>query len=80
MAALRCLVLHQYPCAADSIFLSRISITTCGKRGRRPPGGVPDGKIWGVLDIDSPMVGRFTEHDLEGLSKYVAVLEKQLEA
>ena len=38
------------------------------------------GKIWGVLDIDSPMVGRFTEHDLEGLSKYVAVLEKQLEA
>ena len=39
-----------------------------------------NGKIWGVLDIDSPMVGRFTEHDLEGLSKYVAVLEKQLEA
>ena len=27
MAALRCLVLHQYPCAADSIFLSRIRIT-----------------------------------------------------
>ena len=38
-----------------------------------------NGKIWGVLDIDSPFVGRFTEHDREGLSKFVAVLEKRLE-
>lgn len=38
-----------------------------------------NGKIWGVLDIDSPFVGRFTEYDLEGLSKFVAVLEKRLE-
>ena len=28
MAAFLCLVLHQYPCAADEIFLSRISIST----------------------------------------------------
>ena len=39
MAALRCLVLHQYPCAADSIFLSRISIVSRGipKKGAFPP-------------------------------------------
>ena len=36
------------------------------------------GKIWGVLDIDSPFVGRFTEHDREGLMKVVKVLEKAL--
>ena len=33
------------------------------------------GKIWGVLDIDSPHVGRFTEEDRAGLEKIVAVLE-----
>ena len=37
------------------------------------------GQIWGVLDIDSPFVGRFTEADREGLEKIVAVLEKALE-
>ena len=37
-----------------------------------------DGKIWGVLDIDSPYVGRFTEEDREGLLKIVAVLERIL--
>ena len=37
-----------------------------------------DGKIWGVLDIDSPFVGRFTEHDREGLKKVVEVLETVL--
>ena len=34
-----------------------------------------DGSVWGVLDIDSPFVGRFTEEDREGLLKIVAVLE-----
>lgn len=33
------------------------------------------GKIWGVLDIDSPHIGRFTEEDKAGLEKIVAVLE-----
>ena len=33
------------------------------------------GEIWGVLDIDSPHVGRFTEEDKLGLAKIVAVLE-----
>ena len=37
-----------------------------------------EGKIWGVLDIDSPYVGRFTEEDREGLEKIVAVLERIL--
>ena len=37
-----------------------------------------DGKVWGVLDIDSPFVGRFTEEDQAGLEKIVAVLERIL--
>ena len=37
------------------------------------------GAIWGVLDIDSPFVGRFTERDQKGLEKIVTVLEKVLE-
>ena len=36
------------------------------------------GKIWGVLDIDSPTVGRFTEADREGLEAAVRILEKVL--
>ena len=33
------------------------------------------GEIWGVLDIDSPHIGRFTETDKAGLEKIVTVLE-----
>ena len=36
------------------------------------------GKIWGVLDIDSPTVGRFTEDDQTGLEQFVAALQKVL--
>ena len=36
------------------------------------------GEIWGVLDIDSPFVGRFTEEDREGLETVAAVLERIL--
>ena len=36
------------------------------------------GEIWGVLDIDSPELGRFTELDKEGLVKVVEILEKCL--
>ena len=36
------------------------------------------GEIWGVLDIDSPFVGRFTEEDRAGLEKIAAVLENML--
>ena len=36
------------------------------------------GEIWGVLDIDSPYIGRFTEADKEGLIQVVDILEKVL--
>ena len=37
-----------------------------------------NGEIWGVLDIDSPEIGRFTEYDKEGLEKVVQILERIL--
>ena len=37
-----------------------------------------DGEIWGVLDIDSPSIGRFTEADRDGLLKIVEILEQIL--
>ena len=37
-----------------------------------------DGEIWGVLDIDSPSIGRFTPADREGLEMFVKTLEKVL--
>ena len=37
-----------------------------------------DGKIFGVLDIDSPQFGRFTEADREGLEAFVRILEQVL--
>ena len=36
------------------------------------------GEIWGVLDIDSPHFGCFTEADREGLEAFVGILEKVL--
>ena len=36
------------------------------------------GEIWGVLDIDSPRIGRFTEQDRTGLEAFVRVLEQVL--
>ena len=57
---------HQFPghiacdCASNSEIVLPIHV---------------NGKIWGVLDIDSPNVGCFTEADKEGLLKVVAVLE-----
>lgn len=37
-----------------------------------------NGKITGVLDIDSPVKNRFTEADQAGLEQFVAILEKTL--
>ena len=37
-----------------------------------------NGEIWGVLDIDSPAIGRFTEVDQAGLERIVGVLEQVL--
>ena len=36
------------------------------------------GTIWGVLDIDSPQIGRFSEADRDGLEAFVKVLERVL--
>lgn len=38
-----------------------------------------EGRILGVLDIDSPLVGRFDEQDKEGLSAFVTTLEALLD-
>ena len=35
-------------------------------------------EIWGVLDIDSPKIGRFSEADRDGLEAFVKVLETVL--
>lgn len=37
-----------------------------------------NGALLGVLDIDSPSIGRFDQQDLEGLQALVKLLEKQL--
>lgn len=44
-------------------------------------GGVPlhkEGRVVGVLDIDSPLFGRFSEEDKTGLEEFAGILEKAL--
>lgn len=36
-----------------------------------------EGQIVGVLDIDSPSIGRFTEEDKAGLARFVEILERE---
>ena len=59
--------LHQFPghIACDSTSNAEIVIPIH-----------KNGKLVGVLDIDSPVKNRFTEADEAGLKKIVAVLEK----
>ena len=60
---------HQFPghiacdCASNSEIVVPIHI---------------NGEIWGVLDIDSPLIGRFSEEDKAGLEEFVKVLEKAI--
>lgn len=60
---------HQFPghIACDSASNSEIVVPIHG-----------DDRIVGVLDIDSPRVGRFTEEDRVGLEAFVRVLEAEL--
>ena len=60
---------HQFPghIACDSASNSEIVVPIHG-----------DGRIVGVLDIDSPRVGRFTEEDRVGLEAFVRVMEAEL--
>ena len=37
-----------------------------------------NGEIFGVLDIDSPSLSRFTDEDKTGLEEFVKILEKDL--
>jgi len=37
------------------------------------------GSLYGVLDIDSPIIGRFDKTDLEGLKESVKIIEEMLE-
>lgn len=59
---------HQFPghIACDSASRSEIVIPIR-----------QDGKIVGVLDIDSPVTERFSEEDEAGLSEFVRVLEER---
>ena len=60
---------HQFPghIACDSASNSEIVVPIHG-----------DGRIVGVLDIDSPRIGRFTETDRAGLEGFVGILEAEL--
>ena len=59
---------HQFPghIACDSASNSEIVIPIHA-----------DGQIVGVLDIDSPHIGRFTEEDCVGLEAFVCILEAE---
>ena len=60
---------HQFPghIACDSASNSEIVVPLhCG------------GKVVGVLDIDSPHIGRFTEEDRVGLEKFARLLEQNV--
>ena len=60
---------HQFPghiacdCASNSEIVVPIHV---------------NGEIWGVLDIDSPNLNRFTEEDRTGLTEFVKILETVL--
>ena len=60
---------HEFPghIACDSASNSEIVIPIRKK-----------GAVVGVLDIDSPTIGRFTETDKEGLERFVKALEREL--
>lgn len=38
-----------------------------------------DGQVFGVLDIDSPSLNRFTEEDADGLTAFVAALTRSVD-
>lgn len=56
---------HQFPghIACDSASNSEIVVPIYA-----------DGKVVGVLDLDSPCIGRFTEADQTGLEEFVSIL------
>jgi GAF domain-containing protein len=65
--SLRVADVHAFPghIACDSASQSEVVI----------PLRYPDGRVWGVLDLDSPRIGRFTEADQAGLEAFCRALE-----
>lgn len=61
---------HQFPghIACDSASNSEIVI----------PLHDGSGQVVGVLDIDSPLIGRFSPEDQTGLEEFACILEKEL--
>ena len=59
---------HQFPghIACDSASNSEIVVPIHA-----------DGKVVGVLDLDSPRIGRFTEEDKAGLEEFARILETE---
>ena len=57
---------HEYPghIACDSASNSEIVVPVHA-----------GGSVYGVLDIDSPLLGRFSEDDRKGLEAFVRTLE-----
>ncbi|MFS0765334.1 GAF domain-containing protein [Peribacillus phoenicis] len=66
---LRIYDVHQFPghIACDAASRSEIVIPL-----------MKDGKLIGVLDIDSPVTGRFDEMDQQGLEKFAEILTRHL--
>ena len=60
---------HQFPghIACDSASNSEIVVPL-----------YKDGRLFGVLDIDSPLFNRFTEEDRQGLEQFARILEVYL--
>jgi len=60
---------HQFPChiACDSASNSEIVVPL--RKG---------GEIIGVLDVDSPSIGRFDENDKAGLEEFAKIIEEVL--
>ena len=61
---------HAFPghIACDSASRSEIVVPLFDK----------DGEVIGVLDIDSPSVGRFEEKDAEGLRRFADIIQENL--
>ena len=70
---------HEFPghIACDSASNSEI-VVPVHSGDSDVSGEGPGAGIYGVLDIDSPLLGRFTEDDKAGLEALVATLEKIL--
>ena len=69
---------HEFPghIACDSASNSEIVVPIHAGGTARSADGAGSGRpVYGVLDIDSPLLGRFTEEDQAGLEAFARTLE-----